>query len=66
MVLLLLLLLCLQGLCQRIQEVLLDSSMQGRAAAVAEELAGCAGVSQAADVALEAVSPWSKLKEAAV
>jgi UDP:flavonoid glycosyltransferase YjiC (YdhE family) len=55
----------LQGLVQRIQEVLADSSMQDRAAAVAQEVAGYAGVSQAADIALGAVSPWGKLKAAA-
>lgn len=56
----------IQGLCKRIQEVLQDSSMQARAATVAEEVAGYAGVSQAADIALAAVSPWSKLRERAV
>jgi UDP:flavonoid glycosyltransferase YjiC (YdhE family) len=62
----LLVLACFQGLSKRIQEVLQDSSMHARAAAVAEEVAGYAGVAQAADVALAAVSPWNKLKAAAV
>lgn len=40
--------------------------MQARAAAVAEEVAGYAGVAQAADIALAAESPWSKLKAASL
>lgn len=54
-----------QGLVQRIREVLDDSRMQARAAEVAGEVSGYAGVSQAADVALSATSPWSKLQPAA-
>ncbi len=53
---------CLQELSKRIREVLQDSRMQAKAAAVAVEVAGCAGVSQAADIALGTTSPWSKLR----
>lgn len=48
----------MQVLVARIQEVLGDSSMQARAAAVAKEVSGYRGVAQAADIALSAVNPW--------
>lgn len=53
-----------QSLVTRIKEVLADSSMQARAAAVAAEVASYPGVAQAADIALNTVSPWEKLKAA--
>lgn len=52
----------LQALTERIQQVLADSSMQARAAVVAQEVEGYGGVTAAADIVLQAASPWQKLQ----
>lgn len=53
----------LQELCARIQHVLSDSAMQTRAATITKEVATYGGVAAAADIALQATSPWGGLNE---